>query len=64
ITKRDGISKEEAAAILKAQLPIEEKLGYADLVVNNEGSLVETKRQVEELWHTLKNLQEERIRSH
>jgi len=64
ITKRDGISKEEAAVILKAQLPIEEKLGYADFVVNNEGSLVETKRQVEKLWHTLKNLQEERIRSH
>jgi dephospho-CoA kinase len=63
IAKRDGISKEEAAAILKAQLPIEEKLGYADFVVNNEGSLVETKRQVEKLWNTLKNLQKEGISS-
>jgi dephospho-CoA kinase len=47
---RDGITKGRALAILKAQMPIEEKLGYADFVIENDGSLEETKRQVKGLW--------------
>ena len=57
---RDGITQEEAADRLKAQLPIEEKVGYADFVIHNEGSLEETRRQAEELWQTLKKVQEEK----
>ena len=57
---RDGITREEAADRLKAQLPIEEKAGYADFVIHNEGSLEETRRQAEELWQTLKKIQEEK----
>ena len=57
---RDGITQEEAADRLKAQLPIEEKVGYADFVIHNEGSLEETRRQAEELWQTLKKIQEEK----
>ena len=57
---RDGITREEAADRLKAQLPIEEKMGYADFVIHNEGSLEETRRQAEELWQTLKKVQEEK----
>jgi dephospho-CoA kinase len=56
LAKRDGISKEEAANILKAQLPIDEKVGYADYVIHNEGSLEDTRRQVEEVWQELKAL--------
>ncbi|MBW2348085.1 MAG: dephospho-CoA kinase [Deltaproteobacteria bacterium] len=59
---RDGISEEEAANILKAQLPIDEKIGYADYVIHNEGSLEETKKEVEELWKVLKAEQEKRAR--
>jgi dephospho-CoA kinase len=43
--------------MLKAQLPIEEKVGYADYVIHNEHSLDETRRQVEALWEKLENLQ-------
>ena len=63
LVERDGISREEAAHMLKAQLPIDEKLAYADFVVNNEGSMEETKRQVEEIWLELKKLQGEKARS-
>ncbi len=46
LAARDKISIEEAANILKAQLPIDEKKGYADYVVNNEQSVKETEKQV------------------
>ena len=54
IMKRDGIGREGAENILKAQLPIDEKLGYADYVIRNEGTLEETRRQVEAVWEKLK----------
>jgi len=56
---RDGITEEEATRILDAQLPIDEKVGYADFVVNNEKGLEETRKQVEELWKQLKDLQKQ-----
>ena len=57
LMKRDGITRDAAANILKAQLPIDEKIGYADFVIHNEGSLEETKKQVEGLWESLKKIQ-------
>jgi dephospho-CoA kinase len=60
LIKRDGITREAAESILKAQLPIDEKLGYADFVIHNEGTLEETKRQVEEVWEELKRMQKEK----
>jgi dephospho-CoA kinase len=57
---RDGISEEEAVARLKAQLPIDEKVGFADYVIRNDGSLEETQRQVDAVWKKLKAFQEER----
>ncbi len=57
LAERDGITHEEAANILKAQLPIDEKTGYADFVIDNRGSLEETRRQVEALWAQLRDLQ-------
>lgn len=60
LVKRDGISEREAENILNAQLHIDEKLTYADYVINNEGSVEETEKQVKELWQNLVKLQEER----
>lgn len=60
LMKRDGISRDEAINRLKAQLPIEEKVGYADYVINNEGALEETQKQVDELWAKLKQIQQEK----
>ena len=53
LIERDGMSREKAVDRLRAQLPIDEKLGKADFVINNEKTLEETKRQVEDLWKIL-----------
>ena len=63
LVKRDGISKESAALMLKSQLPIDEKVGYADFVINNEGSLEDTRKQVKDLWTSLKDIQKSMSKS-
>ena len=50
---RDEISKEEAANRLSTQLPIEEKAGFADYVIDNSGPVEQTRKKVEDLWETL-----------
>jgi len=60
LTKRDHISREQAERILKAQLPIEDKLKHADFVIRNEKGLKETQKQVLALWKTLTMEQERR----
>jgi len=60
LAERDEISKEEAANILKSQLSIDEKAGYADFVINNEKSIEDTRKQVEDLWQTLKKIQKDK----
>ena len=59
LMKRDGISREMAVNILSSQLPLEEKRSYADFIVDNSGSLEETKKQVQEIWEKLKKLPKE-----
>ena len=54
---RDGISRRRAADILRSQMPIDEKLSAADYVVYNEGSLAETRKQVEIIWQDLVKVQ-------
>lgn len=51
---RDKISSDEATTILRSQLSIEEKVQYADYVIRNDKSLVDTREQVEKLWQELK----------
>ena len=63
LVDRDKITVEQAENILNAQVPIEEKLKYADFVINNECPLDETRRQVEALWQELKRIQEYRDKS-
>ncbi len=57
LMERDGIDRGEAADMLKAQMPIDEKTGYADFVIRNDGSREETRRRVEALWRELQRLQ-------
>ena len=57
LIQREGISREEAVVRLKAQLSIDEKVGYADFVIRNGGSREETRKQVDELWERLKEIQ-------
>ena len=46
LMRRDGISREEAVRRIDTQLPLEEKVSYADCVINNGGSVEETEEQV------------------
>jgi len=52
---RDHRPEEEIAGILKAQWPLKEKQALADYVVDNRGTLRNTRRQVEKIWRELKN---------
>jgi dephospho-CoA kinase len=49
-----GMSREDAQSRIKSQLPLEEKIKSADFVINNDGPLEETKRQVEEIYSLLR----------
>ena len=61
LMERDHISEELALKIIRSQMSVEEKKGYCDLIVDNSGSLEETRKQVEEVWLKLKNIQKERL---
>jgi dephospho-CoA kinase len=50
---RNGYGRDEALRRVRAQMPIEEKRKLADFVVDNSGSLEETRRQVRELYASL-----------
>ena len=57
LAQRDGISIKEAANLLASQLPIDEKFGFANFLINNEKSVEETKKQVTKVWQELKKIQ-------
>jgi dephospho-CoA kinase len=62
LMERDGISEEEALSRLKAQLAIDDKVGYANFVIHNDGPLEETQRQVDELWEELRAIQKNKAK--
>jgi dephospho-CoA kinase len=49
----DETARREVIRRMAAQLPDEEKIKAADYVVDNSGSLDETRRQVEEIYSKL-----------
>ena len=56
IIKRDGLEKEGVERRLDAQILIEEKRSFSDYIVNNEGSLNNTRDQVRNIINELKEL--------
>ena len=48
IMKRDGISREEVLKRMESQLPDDEKMRRADLVIHNDGTLEDLKNKVTE----------------
>ena len=53
LVNRDNLSRKEALRRVSAQLPLAEKKKVADYVINNEGSLEDTRKQAEQLFHAL-----------
>ena len=53
LLKKGKHSEEEIKNIIKSQMPIEEKIKYADFVVDNSKSIEESRRQI---WAIIKNI--------
>ena len=47
------LTESEIQARIDAQMPLTEKVKYADVVIENDGTLAELHRQVDELWQEL-----------
>ena len=61
---RDGINSEEVLRILSSQMPVEEKVTYADFVIRNEGSLAEVRERAKEVFGELKKIAVQRDKGH
>jgi dephospho-CoA kinase len=57
LVARNGLSRLEAEERLGSQIPIDEKVLYADFIINNEGPLEETRREVDRVWAKLQELE-------
>ena len=53
IINRDKVSKEDAIARIRAQIPIEEKVKKADFVIYNDKDIESTKNQIKERVSTI-----------
>ncbi len=51
---RDGFTREEAVRRISAQMTLSEKVGYADFVIDNSGSIEDTESQVRNILNALK----------
>jgi len=52
--REKGITGEDARRRMSAQLPLEQKIKCADFVIDNDGQLEDTKRQVAQIYFLLK----------
>ncbi len=53
VMKRNNLSREEALSRLKSQMPIDEKLKFADLVIRNDCTMRDLEKRVDEVWQEL-----------
>lgn len=53
LIKRNGYNHDYAEKRINAQMPTEEKVKFARIVVNNQGTLAEARKRVEEVWPEL-----------
>lgn len=54
LTKRDGLSREDILQRINSQMPEEEKRKYADYIIENNGTFDDLKKNVIQLFKTLK----------
>ncbi len=48
-----GLTEEQARARIRAQMPIAEKVKYADVAINTDREHAETEAEIVQLWHQL-----------
>jgi len=56
---REGITGEEVDRRLQAQMPIDEKVRRANIVINNSGPLTATRKSVRVIWYGLEEWPDE-----
>jgi dephospho-CoA kinase len=49
LMKRNQFTEQEASSRIASQFPLEEKIGLADAVINNNGTIEETEEQLEKI---------------
>jgi dephospho-CoA kinase len=54
LMKRNNLSRDEAELRVKSQMPQEEKMKYADYLIDTSGEFENTRTQVEALWRKLR----------
>lgn len=57
---RTGLSAEEAEKRIASQMPVEEKTALADILIENQNSIIETEKRAEEVWQQLLALKEKK----
>ncbi|MCK4398713.1 MAG: dephospho-CoA kinase, partial [Methanophagales archaeon] len=53
VMEREGVTEEEAKRMIDMQMPLKEKLKYADTVINNEGTVEEMEEQVRKVFYSM-----------
>ncbi|MEC9491769.1 dephospho-CoA kinase [Flexistipes sp.] len=54
LIKRDSISREYAEKIISSQMPLDEKVKYADFIIDNTGTPEDTKQDVLRVFNAIK----------
>ena len=53
LMERDGLDREQALARIASQMRLQDKLQYANVVIDNSNGLEETRQQVVAAWSDL-----------
>ena len=56
IAQNRSLSREEAQARIDSQMPLSEKVTYADFVIENDNTIEELHQKVNQLWANLQNV--------
>jgi dephospho-CoA kinase len=58
LMERNGLSSDDAQLRLKNQMPIADKVGLVDIVIDNQSDVPQTQKKVAEIWQQLKEREE------
>lgn len=64
VMEREGVTEEEAKRMIDMQMPLKEKLKYADWVINNEGTVEETEEQVRKVFYSMSGAKNPKFYKH
>ena len=61
LMSRNGVSREEALTRLNSQMPIDEKIPHADFLIDNRGSIEDSRAAVHAVWKKLLTMEKKKI---